>query len=85
MSLTLFLYHKRFPGLPVRIIYRIMNRRHQLLLVTQNREEAQRFIGSGYRICHTTCRQVVIREGRKKVVNQYTVYFVHAGDGTMRR
>lgn len=85
MRLTLFLYHKRYPSLPVREIYRVLNRHRQLLLDTQEREEMLRLINSGYRICHMTYGQEVIREERKKVVNYYTGYFVRVRSGTSRR
>lgn len=85
MSLTRFVHHKLHPRLPVLKTWRIIDRRHHLLLETQEREEALRFIGKGYRICHTTRGQEVIRVGRKKVDNHYTVYFVRASNGTRRR
>lgn len=85
IKLTLFFYCNRYSSLPVRETYRILNRHRQLLLETQEREEMQRFIDSCYRICHTTCEQEVIREGRKKFVNHYTVYIVRVRNSTTRR
>lgn len=79
MSLTLLLYYKRYPNLPVLMTWRIINRRHQLLLETEDREEALRFINRGYRICTTEQWQKVIRVGGKKVINECTVYFVRGG------
>lgn len=85
IKLTLFFYCKRYSSLPVRETWRILNRHRQLLLETQEREEMQRFIDSCYRICHTTCEQEVIHEGRKKFINHYTVYIVRVRNSTTRR
>ncbi|MGS3511283.1 hypothetical protein, partial [Citrobacter portucalensis] len=70
---------RTFPNLPVLMTWRIINRRHQLLLETEDREEALRFINRGYRICTTEQWQKVIRVGGKKVINECTVYFVRGG------
>lgn len=79
ISLTLFTQHKLHPDVPslsVQVTYRIINKRHQLLLETHDQEEALQFINGGYRICITKRWQTVIRVGRKKVVNDCTTYFV---------
>lgn len=76
VKLTLFLYRKRYPSLPVRETWHILNRHRQLLLETQEREEMQRFINKGYRIYSIQQSWSIIRVKGKKIIDNCIVYLV---------
>ena len=50
-----------------KFIYRVCTPRRELLLETENAEEAERFIGSRYRVCATFRTQETRRQGRRKI------------------
>lgn len=87
VSLTALLYYIRYHfkhPKPTQIIYKMKNRHRQLLMQTEDKEEALRFISRGYQIESTACEQNITWVGIKTVVSNSIVYLVRGNDKTER-
>ena len=64
-----------------KLIYRICTTRRQLLLETDDIDEAKQFIGDQYRVCATFRTQEILRHGRKKTPVECVTWHVRRKKG----